>query len=107
MREIAEIRVRYGDRRIHVVLEWEGRRVNHKLVYRLYVEEGLQIRSKRPKRKVAVKVREDRNPPTAPNDVWAMGFLSDQLFDGSKIRILTLDDARSKCEACRREYNKD
>ena len=70
--------------------------MSHKLVYRLYVEEGLQIRSKRPKRKVAAKVREDRNPPTAPNDVWAMDFLSDQIFDGAKIRILTIVDAFSK-----------
>lgn len=96
IREIAETRVRYGYRGIHVILEREGWRVNHKRVYRLYVEEGLQIRNKRPKRKVAAKVREDRNPPSAPNEVWAMDFLSDQLFDGSKIRILTIVDAFSK-----------
>ena len=96
MRKIAETRVRYGYRRIHIILKREGWRVNHKLVYRLYVEEGLQIRNKRPKRKVAAKVREDRNPPSAPNEVWAMDFLSDQLFDGSKIRILTIVDAFSK-----------
>ena len=41
MREIAETRVRYGYWRIHVILEREGWRVNHKLVYRIYVEEGL------------------------------------------------------------------
>ena len=96
IREIAETRVRYGYRRIHVMLRREGWRVNHKLVFRLYVEEGLQIRNKRPKRKVAAKLREDRKAPTAPNDVWAMDFLSDQLFDGSKIRILTIVDAFSK-----------
>ena len=70
--------------------------MNHKRVYRLYVEEGLQIRNKRPKRKVAAKVRSDRKPPVAPNEVWAMDFLSDQLFDGRKIRILTIVDAFSK-----------
>ncbi len=96
IREIAETRVRYGYRRIHVLLEREGWRVNHKLVYRLYVEESLQIRNKRPKRKVAAKLREDRKPATAPNQVWAMDFLSDQLFDGSKIRVLAIVDAFSK-----------
>ena len=96
IREIAETRVRYGYRRIHVLLEREGWRVNHKLVYRLYIEEGLQTRNKRPKRKVSVKLREGRKAPTAPNQVWAMDFLSDQLFDGSKIRILTIVDAFSK-----------
>ena len=96
IREIAETRVRYGYRRIHVLLEREGWQVNHKRVYRLYVEEGLQIRNKRPKRKVSAKLREDRKAPTAPNQVWAMDFLSDQLFDGSKLRILAIVDAFSR-----------
>lgn len=96
IREIAETRVRYGYRRIHILLRREGWQVNVKRVYRLYAEEGLQLRNKRPKRKVSAKLREDRKPPGAPNDVWAMDFLSDQLFDGSKIRILTIVDAFSK-----------
>ena len=96
IREIAETRVRYGYRRIHVLLEREGWQVNHKRVYRLYVAEGLQIRNKRPKRKVAAKVREDRRAPMAPNEVWSMDFLSDQLFNGSKIRILAIVDAYSR-----------
>ena len=96
IQEIAATRVRYGYRRIHVLLRREGWRVNAKRVYRLYVEIGLQIRHKRPKRKVAAKLREDRRAPTAPNEVWAMDFLSDQLFDGRKIRVLTIVDAYSK-----------
>ena len=96
IREIAETRVRYGYRRVHVLLRREGWEVNHKRVYRLYVEEGLQIRNKHPKRKVSAKLREDRKAPQAPNEVWSMDFLSDQLFDGSKIRVLTIVDAFSK-----------
>lgn len=96
IREIAETRVRYGYRRIHVLLEREGWQVNHKRVYRLYVEESLQLRNKRPKRKVAAKLREDRRAPTAPNEVWSMDFLSDQLFNGSKIRVLAIVDAFSR-----------
>lgn len=45
IREIAETRVRYGYRRIHVLLRREGWQVNAKRIYRLYVEEGLQIRN--------------------------------------------------------------
>ena len=67
-----------------------------KRVYRLYTELGLQIRNKRPKRKVSAKLREDRRAPERPNEVWAMDFLSDQLFDGRKIRVLTIVDAFSK-----------
>ena len=80
-----------------MLLRREEWRVNAKRVsIRLYVEIGLQIRHKRPKRKVAAKLREDRRKPTAPNEVWAMDFLSDQLFDGRKIRVLTIVDAYSK-----------
>lgn len=96
IKEIAATRVRYGYRRIHVLLQREGWRINAKRIYRLYVEEGLQIRNKRPKRKVSAKLRDDRRPPQAPNEVWAMDFLSDQLFDGRKIRVLTIVDAYSK-----------
>lgn len=56
----------------------------------------MQIRNKRPKGKVSAKLREDRKAPEAPSQVWAMDFLLDQLFDGSKIRILTIVDAFSK-----------
>lgn len=93
IREIAETRVRYGYRRIHVLLCREGWRVNAKRVYRLYCQEGLQLRNKTPKRKVSAKLREDRCPATAPNQVWAMDFMSDQLFDGRRIRVLTIVDA--------------
>ena len=48
IREIAETRVRYGYRRIHVLLLREGWRINHKRTYGLYCEEGLQMRNKTP-----------------------------------------------------------
>ena len=41
LRELAAVRVRYGYRRLHVLLDREGWRVNHKRVDRLYREEGL------------------------------------------------------------------
>jgi putative transposase len=46
--EIAERRVRYGYRRIQVLLRREGWRVNHKRTYRIYCQEGLHLRRKRP-----------------------------------------------------------
>jgi putative transposase len=53
IKEIAETRVRYGYRRIHVLLRREGWRVNAKRVWRLYREMGLQLRSKTPKPEAA------------------------------------------------------
>ena len=88
--------MRYGYRRIYVLLRREGWRVNAKRVYRLYTEEGLQLRNKTPKRKVSAKLREDRCPAATPNEVWAMDFMSDRLFDGRRIRILMIVDAFSR-----------
>ncbi|GAA0603759.1 hypothetical protein GCM10009099_44590 [Caenispirillum bisanense] len=96
IREIAETRVRWGYRRIHILLQREGWGVNLKRVHRLYRLEGLQLRAKAPKRKVAAKQRETRPVATAPNQVWAMDFMADQLFDGRRIRLLTIVDAYSR-----------
>ena len=96
IREIAELRAHYGYKRIYVLLRREGWRVNHKRVYRLYCEEGLQMRRKKPKRKVSAKLRHDRAPITKTNDAWAMDFVSDQLYNGQRLRCLTIVDAFSK-----------
>jgi putative transposase len=50
------------------------------------------LRNKSPKRRVRAQLREDRSAPTAANQVWAMDFVHDQLFDGRKIRVLTVID---------------
>jgi putative transposase len=89
IKEIAETRVRYGYRRIHVLLRREGWLVIVKRVCRLYRE---QLRNKSPKRRVKAQLRQDRSPASAPNQIWAMDFVHDQLFDGRKIRVLTIVD---------------
>jgi putative transposase len=66
--------------------------VNTKRVCRLYREMGLQLRNKSPKRRVKAQLREDRATATTANEVWVMDFVQDQLFDGRKIRILTVVD---------------
>lgn len=96
IKEIAETRVRYGYRRIHVMLKREGWPVNAKRVYRLYHEMGLQLRNKTPKRRVKAKLRDDRKDATAVNEAWAMVFVHDQLVTGRKLRILTVVDTFSR-----------
>ncbi len=96
IKEICETRVRYGYRRVHVLLRREGRVVNPKRIYRLYKDLGFQLRNKTPKRRVKAKLREDRAPATRPNDVWAMDFVHDQLATGRKIRVLTVVDTFSR-----------
>ena len=92
MKELAETRVRYGYRRIHVLLHREGWRINHKRLYRLYSEEGLSIRTRSPKRRRACRYRAGRSEAGGVNDVWAMDFMSDRLFDERPFRILTIVD---------------
>jgi putative transposase len=47
MQEIAGKRRRFGYRRIGVLLERKGMRMNHKKLYRLYREEGLSVKRRR------------------------------------------------------------
>lgn len=75
IREICETRVRYGYRRVHVLLRREGWLINMKKTRRIYNELGLQLRNKHPKRRVKAKLREDRQEASGPNDVWAMDFV--------------------------------
>lgn len=92
MTELAEVRVRYGYRRLHVLLQREGWQVNHKKIYRLYSQEGLSIRTRSPRRRRACRYRSGRGGADGINDIWAMDFMSDRLFDGHAFRILTVVD---------------
>ena len=90
MREIAQARVRYGYRKIRVLLKREGWKVGKKRVYRLYREEGRSLRQKpRRRRRVAVHQRE-RTKPRAPHEVGSRDFMADQLVDGRRFRALTV-----------------
>ncbi len=60
IKAICETRVRYGYRRVHVMLQREGWDINIKRTYRIYNEMGLQLRNKTPKRRVKAKLRDDR-----------------------------------------------
>lgn len=96
LKDLAGTRVRYGYRRLHVLLKREGWRVNAKRVYRLYAEEDLSIRLRTPKRKRACRYRSGRAQAEQANQVWAMDFVSDRLFDGRPFRILTIVDCHTR-----------
>jgi putative transposase len=75
IKEICQTRVRYGYRRVHVLLRREGWPINQKKTRRIYRELGLQLRNKTPKRRVKAKLRDDRRNATRPNETWAMDFV--------------------------------
>lgn len=96
IREIAQTRVRYGYRRIYVLLRREGWQVNHKRVYRLYKEECLSLRFKRPKRRISAAHRLARPELACVNQCWSMDFVADQLYNGRRLRCLTVVDNFSR-----------
>ncbi|UPJ79280.1 IS3 family transposase [Bradyrhizobium sp. 183] len=99
MRAIAQERRRFGYRRLHVLLRREGYLINHKKLFRLYREEKLTVR-RRGGRKRAIGTRAPMLVPMTPNDRWSLDFVSDQLTDGRRFRILTVvDDCTRECLA--------
>jgi putative transposase len=99
MKAIAHERRRFGYRRLHVLLKREGYMINHKKLFRLYREEKLAVR-RRGGRKRAIGTRAPMMAPMAPNDRWSLDFVSDQLTDGRRFRILTVvDDCTRECLA--------
>jgi putative transposase len=95
LRELAAARVRYGYRRLHVLLRREGWKVNAKRVYRLYKLEGLSLRLKQRKKRVS-HLRVVQPPAAQPNERWSLDFMSDTLSCGRRMRVLTAVDHFSR-----------
>lgn len=96
IREIAVVRVRYGYKRIHVLLKREGWEINHKRVHRLYCEEGLNLRVKHKRKRPGATLRIPRQQAKSVNETWSMDFAADSLFNGSRFRVLTVVDNFSR-----------
>ena len=54
------------------------------------------LRNKKPKRHVSRQRREERPVAAGIDDSWSMDFMSDKLFDGRRIRLLTIVDNFSR-----------
>ena len=91
LRELAGSRVRYGYRRLTVMLKREGWNVNAKRIYRLYIAEGLIVRTQTRKQR-AQRQRVALGQASAINQRWSMDFVAQRLADGRWIRVLTVVD---------------
>jgi putative transposase len=98
LRDLAAARPNWGYRRLGLLLRREGWEVNHKLVYRLYQDEGLGLRRRRPRRRVSAARRENVPAPQRCNEGWSTDFMADQLYSAQPIRVLTIVDNFS-CES--------
>jgi putative transposase len=96
IREIAQTRVRYGYRKVRVLLNREGWNVGKYLVERLYRGEGLTLHQRRKRRRRVAEHRRERFHPRGPNQVWSMDFVADQLADGRRFRSLTVVDIHTR-----------
>ena len=95
---LAAERRRFGYRRLYILLRREGYRVNLKRVYRLYRDEGLAVRRRRRRRRVARGA--PLAGPTRINERWSLDFLLDTLEDGRRVRLLAVvDDFTRACLA--------
>jgi putative transposase len=99
LKALAQERRRFGYRRLHVLLRREGHAVNRKRVQRIYREERLTVR-RRGGRKRAIGTRRPIETPLLPNQRWSLDFVSDQMTDGRRFRILTVvDNCTRECLA--------
>ena len=96
LKVLAERYPRYGYLTLHEMLKREGRVINRKRSYRIYREEGLQVRTKRCKKITRPKV--PMPVPTRANERWSADFMSDQLANGRRFRIFNLiNDFSRQC----------
>jgi putative transposase len=91
---LARQKPRYGYRRLWALLTRRGWQVNEKRIYRLYREEGLMVR--RLKRKRVTRERSAKTLLSAPNQQWALDFVSDALASGRGLRGLTIVDSYTR-----------
>jgi len=96
IREIAASRPRFGYQRILVLLRRQGWMVNHKRVHRLYRLDGLQLRMRMRRRKHLCLHRGVVPKANARHERLSMDFVHEQLFDGRRIRLLTVVDQWSR-----------
>ena len=79
LKELASERRRFGYRRLKLLMEREGFRVNHKKLYRIYREERLVVRN-RGGRKRALGTRAPAALPQSTNQCWSLGGLTPTEF---------------------------
>ena len=72
-------------------LRLQGHPWNHKRVHRVYCALRLNL-PRRTTRRVPKRVRHPLAAPPMLNQTWALDFMSETLYDGRRIRLLTMRD---------------
>jgi putative transposase len=82
---------RWGFWKLFDRLRVEGHRWNHKRVHRVYCALRLNL-PRRTIRRVPRRVRQPLVALPLLNQTWALDFMTDTLYDGRRIRLLTILD---------------
>lgn len=97
--DLSNERGRFGYSRLFILLRREGEPSGINRIYRLYREEGLEVR-KRKSRKRAIGVRVPIHVEAKPNAIWSLDFVHDQMANGRRFRTLNvIDEVTHECVA--------
>ena len=100
IRELSQLRPRFGSPRLTALVRRELGAVNHKRVERIYAQEGLQLPRRRKERRRGAGRVVPLAAPTGPNQRWSMDFVHDSTVGGRRIRALTIvDEFTRECPA--------
>ena len=95
MRALAQARIRYGYRKIRVLLirqSWHWAKAGISTLPR--GRAGLRARPKG--RRIVSEHRRQKPKATGPNQVWSLDFVADQFTDGHRFRALTVLDVYTR-----------
>ena len=102
--EMAALRPKEGQDKMHQRLRLEGYNWNRKRIRRVYLKLGLNIR-RRSKKRIPARVKQPLLQTEQPNQCWSMDFMSDSLESGRRFRVLNImDDFNRKAVAVEAEF---
>jgi len=91
LQKLAEDHPSYGFRKMFYTIRNKGYHFNHKKVYRVYTQLGLNLKRKAKKR-LPSRIKEPLIVPETINQVWSMDFMSHSLYAGRRFRVLNVID---------------